>query len=626
MIDAEMQEEKLSCEWLAHHKTGWQFGEQGVLEAIIDRIEPDIPQEHRWAIEFGAGDGATLPLTIEGVIRREGWKSLLIEADETKHDVLRLRVPPSATLVCAYADTNPGTTIDDHMQRAGCPETPALMVIDVDGIDYYIAATMKARPYVLCVEHLDTEGPFRPTKPFVPRMEDAGSPVGVGFGLQANYLALDATLIPSGYTAVFRTRVNSVYVRNDMVMKVAEKQDTTSLRINVGAGPHNDPRYVALDIKTGTDARSLPYADNSVDEVYCSHLLEHFTPIERDKVLREFVRVLKPNGLCQIAVPDAKKVAEAMLKTDESGEFRTVEMVMYGAHSDPNDIHHAAYTENVLAACMNAAGLGGIEKFHPFIRDDCSNHPMSLNLKGRKRWWPRVEKPVVSLILSQPRLAFTGHELRLIELAKKMDFDVQPSVGAFWDRDITIATQIADQKYSPDFLLYSDYDSVFEVEDVKTMLEEINNNPTMAAIGAVQMSRHNDEPLVLDKDVDYSGVISKVTYQHFGLLLLRPQALAEMPQPWFWSIPGRDAKGNWDWDKWNRSDADITFWRNMKLRGFNVYQHNGVCLGHICQCIKYPRNTGRGVQYVPIENYWKYGKPRDAMFNPALYPKVDKNG
>jgi hypothetical protein len=256
-------------------------------------------------------------------------------------------------------------------------------------------------------------------------------------------------------------------------------------------------------------------------------------------------------------------------------------------------------------------------------------------LEGVKRWFPKVENPKVCLILSQPRFTFTGHEKSLLMLAQQMKFDVQESCGAFWDRDMTIAIQLAIQKYNPHFLVFSDYDSVFDAGDVKMLMEAINNNPEMAAIGVVQMSRHNDEPLVFDKKVDYSKDISRVKFQHFGLTVIRREVFDELEQPWFWSVPGKDNEGNWDWLTWARSDADITFWRNMDMLGMKVFQHNKVCIGHIVQAVKYPRDKGRGVQLIPIENYWRHGKPKDAVFNvecylpkkPAAEPgKADLNG
>lgn len=47
------------------------------------------------------------------------------------------------------------------------------------------------------------------------------------------------------------------------------------IRLNIGAGKTQIPGYTPLDIKDGVDAGKLPYANESVDEVYASHVLEH---------------------------------------------------------------------------------------------------------------------------------------------------------------------------------------------------------------------------------------------------------------------------------------------------------------------------------------------------------------
>jgi len=221
--------------------------------------------------------------------------------------------------------------------------------------------------------------------------------------------------------------------------------------------------------------------------------------------------------------------------------------------------------------------------------------------------------------VSQPRFTFTGHEIAMLELARELDFKVQTCMGSFWDRDMTSATKMATASFNPDFYFFSDYDSTFNAKHVMKMLETIQNDPQMAAIYAVQMSRHNDRPLVMEDHIDYSGDITRVNFGHFGCTIIRREVFDELPQPWFWSIPGKNANGEWDWDTWNKTDADITFWRNLKAMGFRVYQHNKVCIGHITQCVKYPRETGKGVSLTPIENYWRVGAPEGTGFNGEIY-------
>ena len=52
-----------------------------------------------------------------------------------------------------------------------------------------------------------------------------------------------------------------------------------------------------------TDATRLPFADNSFDKIICSEVLEHIE--NYSDVLREILRVLKPNGTLAISVPRA---------------------------------------------------------------------------------------------------------------------------------------------------------------------------------------------------------------------------------------------------------------------------------------------------------------------------------
>ena len=52
------------------------------------------------------------------------------------------------------------------------------------------------------------------------------------------------------------------------------------------------------------DITKLPYEDNSVDLIYSSHTLEYFDREEVIEVLKEWIRVLKPEGELFLSVPD----------------------------------------------------------------------------------------------------------------------------------------------------------------------------------------------------------------------------------------------------------------------------------------------------------------------------------
>jgi len=386
------------------------------------------------------------------------------------------------------------------------------------------------------------------------------------------------------------------------------------IKLNIGAGGTVIEGFTPIDIKTGVNADKLPYGDGTVDEVYASHVLEHF-PYERTiEVLREWARVLKPQGKMWIGVPDFDLIKESWNDVTKTLLHR----VVLGGHVDEHDVHGAIFDFNTLKKAMHAAGIGNIGYFEPFA-NDTTNHPMSLNVTGTKRHWAKVENPKVCLVLSQPRISFTDHSERMIALAHNMKFNVIRASGAFWDRDIEQATKNAINTFDPDFLLYSDYDSVFDPADVQKLLETINNDPTLACVGAVQMSRHDDRPLVFEPHRDYSKPTTAIGFHHFGLTIIRADVFKEMEAPWFWSIPGMAQDGSMSWESWSRSDGDITFWRIMQEHGFRVMQHNEVVIGHMVLCVKWPKDSGSGVSLQPIENYNKHGKPTTAKINQDIY-------
>lgn len=58
----------------------------------------------------------------------------------------------------------------------------------------------------------------------------------------------------------------------------------------------------------------FPWADSTIDVVYSSHTLEHFTREEGHNFLAECHRVLRENGIIRIVVPDLRHVVVEYLE------------------------------------------------------------------------------------------------------------------------------------------------------------------------------------------------------------------------------------------------------------------------------------------------------------------------
>lgn len=58
----------------------------------------------------------------------------------------------------------------------------------------------------------------------------------------------------------------------------------------------------------------MPVKDSTVDIVFASHLIEHFTREEGEKILSEFYRVMKPSGVIRLSIPDTRLLSKKYLE------------------------------------------------------------------------------------------------------------------------------------------------------------------------------------------------------------------------------------------------------------------------------------------------------------------------
>lgn len=94
--------------------------------------------------------------------------------------------------------------------------------------------------------------------------------------------------------------------------------------LNVGCGHRFHAHWTNLDLDPLDDSvighditRGLPFADDQFAAVYHSHVLEHLTPTDGERLIRECYRVLRPGGVLRIVVPDLEQIARLYLEAHE---------------------------------------------------------------------------------------------------------------------------------------------------------------------------------------------------------------------------------------------------------------------------------------------------------------------
>ena len=118
---------------------------------------------------------------------------------------------------------------------------------------------------------------------------------------------------------------NSTPGRTSDVLYKTPPREKKQIKLNVG-GAKGHPKmsgWIVVDMRSHADVvmdiskQSLPYEDDEVDLIFCSHTLEHIIPQRLDYVLKEFHRVLnKTTGLLRISVPDIEIAINAYKERD----------------------------------------------------------------------------------------------------------------------------------------------------------------------------------------------------------------------------------------------------------------------------------------------------------------------
>jgi len=99
------------------------------------------------------------------------------------------------------------------------------------------------------------------------------------------------------------------------------------MKLDIGCGRNKRKGYIGVDISKDSDADiiasalSIPIKDATVDEVNCSHLLEHLYPEEAQKFFDEIFRVLKEGGKANLKV-DRDWTKGRLFRKDPTHKYR----------------------------------------------------------------------------------------------------------------------------------------------------------------------------------------------------------------------------------------------------------------------------------------------------------------
>ena len=177
------------------------------------------------------------------------------------------------------------------------------------------------------------------------------------------------------------------------------------MKINIG-GMERKEGWKIMNIQAGGEAGFSPnkneidfigditdlsqFDDNSIEEIYASHIIEHVTQKDIKGTLKGIHRVLKDNGKFYVSVPDMDVLCRLFLSIREPKERFHIMRMMFGGQTDKYDFHFFGWNISFLKGYLIGAGFKNVEKVKTFsLFKDTSDYapygePISLNVIAYK--------------------------------------------------------------------------------------------------------------------------------------------------------------------------------------------------------------------------------------------------
>jgi len=172
--------------------------------------------------------------------------------------------------------------------------------------------------------------------------------------------------------------------RDYMINKVEEikqiPKHQNGIHLHLGCGCHifegflNIDKYQEHAQVLNCDILKMPFTNESVDTIYSSHSLEHLPIRSANAALAYWYKLLKPDGVLYLAVPDLEEVCSILLdpNINDNLKFEWYMYVLFGwqttiglrtnafdtsAPVDPGQFHCTGFTKKRLIDILTNIGF-----------------------------------------------------------------------------------------------------------------------------------------------------------------------------------------------------------------------------------------------------------------------------
>jgi predicted SAM-dependent methyltransferase len=148
------------------------------------------------------------------------------------------------------------------------------------------------------------------------------------------------------------------------------KKENNKIKIHIGCGEINMPGWINIDARefphvhvVNEELDLKEFVDNSINEIYLCHVLEHFDFKESEEKLKLFYKKLKPGGKLIISVPDFNLIIKGYI--DSGKNLNSFRMALMGGQDYKYNYHKSIYDEKLLTNIFKKVGFTKVEEWNP---------------------------------------------------------------------------------------------------------------------------------------------------------------------------------------------------------------------------------------------------------------------
>ena len=142
------------------------------------------------------------------------------------------------------------------------------------------------------------------------------------------------------------------------------------MKLHLGSGKRYLEGYIHVDLsdhehidyKQSIDDLKI-FEDNSVEEIYASHVFEYFDLEHAKVVLAEWKRVLIKGGILRLAVPDFDNLLKVYEKTSDIEKILGPLFGKWEITKENYSYHKVVYNNKLLTSILEEAGYKNVKQW-----------------------------------------------------------------------------------------------------------------------------------------------------------------------------------------------------------------------------------------------------------------------